>query len=67
MTQSTFYGETLFDESKTEEIKNYKFKGVDSSILYKYIVSPFAQLLVDKVISENIAFAHQSELGTLIR
>lgn len=38
-----------FSPADQEAIRNYAYRGGDSSLLYKYILSPFAQYLVDKV------------------
>ena len=35
---------------------NYKYDGADYSLIYKYILSPFAQFLVDHIIPEWMAY-----------
>lgn len=49
MLHKSFYGETLFEDVDRERIIGYKYKGVDCSLYYKYIMSPFCDLLVRKV------------------
>jgi len=55
MSNRSFYYETLFDEGREEHIKNFKYKGVDNSIVYQYVFSPVSQFLVDRVIPPWVA------------
>ena len=32
-----------------KRIKKFKYAGADNSLLYNYVLSPFAQLLIDKI------------------
>lgn len=38
-----------------ENLKKYRYQGGDASLLYKYILGPLAQWLVDNAISETLA------------
>ena len=45
-----FLGTRYITEQGEKNLLTYKYVGSDSSLLYKYIFSPAAQFLVDKVI-----------------
>ncbi len=51
----TFYKEEIFPQDQQENIKMFKYSGTDKSILYRYLYSPFAQFIVDKIMPESIA------------
>jgi hypothetical protein len=38
-----------FSQADHEAIRRFTYQGGDSSLLYKYVLSPIAQYLVDKV------------------
>ena len=55
MYNHSFYGEKFFDENKSNEIRNYKYKGSDASLIYKLFFSPVSQWLVDRWIPVWVA------------
>lgn len=38
-----------------ENIRKFQYKSINHSLVYKYFVSPFGDLLVSKVIPDSIA------------
>ena len=62
-----FYGEELFDLSKTDEIINFKYQGSDNSYYYRYFMSPLCDYLVNNWIPEWIAFPNKTQHSSLIR
>ena len=67
MHHKSFYGETFFEESKSNNLVSFKYAGGDLSILYTYIFGPFAEFLVANYIPENIALNNKTQYGSLIR
>jgi len=56
MYNHSFYGEKFFDDSKSSEIVNFKYKGTDASLLYKYFFSPVSEFFVDHCTPTWVAF-----------
>ena len=55
MRNKTIFGEELYPMEKEENLINFKYKGSDASLLYKYFYGKIAELLVEKVIPESVA------------
>lgn len=55
MTNKTFFGEDLYPKDKEEHFLNFKYKGSDASILYKYFYGRIAEALVNHVIPATVA------------
>lgn len=56
MVYKSYFNEVLIEDNKEEQIINYKYKGSDLSLIYKYINSPIARFLVNNIIPSYIAF-----------
>lgn len=55
MLHKTFYGEEIVPQKHLFNIRDYKYKGMNTSILYKYFHSPIAQFMVDNVFPPTLA------------
>lgn len=50
-----WYGEAIITESGAGKLKDYKYKGGDASLIYKYITGKLAQWVVDTFYPETLA------------
>ena len=55
--ESEFTYSDILTEKNLKGIKNWKYKGKDNSLLYNYLLSPFAQYIVDNHTPDNFAYA----------
>lgn len=52
----TFYGESVMSADGRQKLPVYKYQGGDDSLIYKYITGKLAQVLVDHVYPDNLAY-----------
>lgn len=52
----TCYGESVMTAQGRQKLPIYKYQGGDDSLIYKYITGKLAQVLVDNVYPETLAY-----------
>lgn len=64
---NTFYGEQVIQPDLVENFRNYRYVGSDASLLYKFIYSPLAEFMVNRVFPPTLASPYKTKYRRISR
>lgn len=58
MSVKNLIGDHLFAAGKEQQLRGFRYRGSNSSLLYEYVTGPFADWLVAHIVPRWLAFAN---------